>query len=464
MWGEDQIVQGVSVPEFGISHSGDYLTVDMTLDLSDMKVGSNKAVLITPILVNGNDSTLLQGVGVYGRRRFYYYVRNGSSMLSDGNEVSYQSSKRPDVYDFDQILKYEDWMDGASLELRRQVYGCCNTLEDEQFGLLGLFSDDRRTDQIEFFPPLVFAEPKGEVEKHRALEGSAFIDFPVDQTVIYPDYRRNTTELAKIQATIDSVRNDRDVTITQVWLKGFASPESPYKHNTDLAVGRTAALKNYIQQLYNFAPGIIATDFEPEDWAGLRKFVTNSNINHREEILSLIDSDMEPDAKEARIKKMFPAEYKFMLQNFYPALRHTDYRIAYDIRQFNDIDEIREIMRTQPQKLGLNEFYLLSEQYEPGSDEFTDVFETAVRMYPGDEAANLNAANAAIRRDDFATAERYLKRAGDSAEADYARGALEVRRGDYEAAKMWFEKASEAGLPQARATLFQMSQINNNKK
>lgn len=458
MWGENEIVEGISVPDYEISHNGDYLSVDMKLDLSRMKVGGNQAVLISPILVNGNDSTVLDGVGVYGRRRYYYYVRNGKSMISDGKEVSYMASKKPDSFDVAQLVKFEDWMNGASLELRRQQYGCCNTLEREQFGVLGEF-----TEYTAFFPELVFAKPKGKMEKHRALEGSAFIDFPVDQTVIYPDYRRNTVELGKIQATIDSVRNDKDVTITQVWLKGFASPESPYKHNTDLAIGRTAALKNYIQQLYHFEPGIIATDFEPEDWAGLRRFVDGSNINHREEILALIDSDMDPDVKEAKIKRQFPAEYKFMLQAFYPALRHTDYRIAYDIRQFSDIDEIRELMKTQPQKLGLNEFYLLSEQYEPGSDDFTDVFETAVRMYPEDEVANLNAANAAIRRDNFDAAEKYLKNAGDSAEADYARGALEFRRDNIEGARKWFEKAAAGGVEQAAVTLEELEKRENVK-
>lgn len=136
--------------------------------------------------------------------------------------------------------------------------------------------------------------------KSRSLSGTAFIDFPVNQTVIYPDYRRNTAELGKIQATIDSVRNDKDVTITSVWLKGYASPESPYKHNTQLAIGRTTALKKHIGLLYNFADNIIQTDYEPEDWAGLRRHVEQSKIDHRTEILALIDSDMEPDAKEAK--------------------------------------------------------------------------------------------------------------------------------------------------------------------
>lgn len=294
--------------------------------------------------------------------------------------------------------------------------------------------------------------------KSRSLSGSAYIDFPVDQTVIYPDYRRNTVELGKIQATIDSVRNDKDITITSVWLKGFASPESPYKHNTDLAIGRTAALKKHIGQLYHFADNIIQTDYEPEDWAGLRRYVEQSNIDHRTEILVMIDSDMEPDAKEAKIKRTYPEEYRFMLQNFYPALRHTDYRIDYNIRTFSEADEIRRIMAEQPQKLSLNEFYLVAGKYEPGTDEFTEVFNTAVRMFPNDEIANLNAANAAIRRDDFGTARRYLDKAGDSAEAVYARGALAVREGYIDTARRYLSKAKEMGLEKAALTLKELDE------
>lgn len=132
----------------------------------------------------------------------------------------------------------------------------------------------------------------------------------------------------------------------------------PYSHNRDLAIGRTEALKNHIQQLYRFAEGVISTDYEPEDWAGLRRYVEASNLTHREEILALIASDMEPDAKEAKIRRTYPEEYRFLLQNCYPALRHTDYRIDYTIRSFSDVEEIRRLIRTQPQKLNLNEFFL----------------------------------------------------------------------------------------------------------
>lgn len=440
------VVDGVSVGDLKMERNGEYMAVGMTLDLKDLDVDANRAVLLTPRLVNGNDSLDLQSVGIYGRRRYYFYVRNGESMLSGKDEQSFKASEKPDDIAYHAILPYAGWMNGAKLSLHRSDYGCCHTLLAEQDGDLGRHVEA-------FFPELVYVRPQAELAKHRSLEGSAFIDFPVDKTVIYPDYRRNTAELGKIQATIDSVRNDRDVTITQVWLKGYASPESPYAHNKELAVGRTEALKKYIQQLYKFEDGIISTDYEPEDWAGLRRYVEQTNLDHRTEILALIDSDMAPDTKEAKIKRTYPEEYRFLLQNCYPALRHTDYRIAYDIRTYTDVEEIKRIIRERPQKLNLNEFYLAAQEYEPGTDEFADVFEIAVRMYPNDTVANLNAANAAMRRGDLDGAERYLAKAGDSPEVVYARGALAIRRKDYDTARKYLNEAKALGLEQAGITL-----------
>lgn len=445
------IIPGVSVEHLNIERDGRYLTVEMEFDLTALDVDANRAVLLTPRLVNGPDSLSLPSIGIYGRRRYYYYLRNGISTISGESEKSFRASDKPGQLEYDKHLLYGEWMDGATLRLHRSDWGCCQTILAEYDGELGRHREA-------FFPELVFVKPTAEIMKSRSLSGSAYIDFPVDQTVIYPDYRRNTVELGKIQASIDSVRNDKDVTITSVWLKGYASPESPYRHNTELAIGRTAALKKHIGQLYNFADSIILTDYEPEDWAGLRRYVEQSNINHREEILALIDSDMDPDAKEAKIKRAYPAEYRFMLQNYYPALRHTDYRIDYNIRTFSDVEEIKRILAERPRNLNLNELYLAALTYEPGTDEFTDVFETAVRMFPDDETANLNAANAAIRRDDFTTARRYLAKAGSSAEAAYARGALAVREGDYETARRYLDEAKALGLAKAAETLDELNE------
>ena len=207
----------------------------------------------------------------------------------------------------------------------------------------------------------------------------------------------------------------------------------------------------------------ILTDYEPEDWAGLRRFVVNSNLANRDAIIELIDTDMDPDAKEYKIKKLYPADYKFMLDNFYPALRHTDYRVSYVIRSYSEPKEILEVMKTQPGKLDLNEFYVAASAFEPGTDEFADVFETAARMFPNDEIANLNAANAAMRRGDLAGADRYIAKAGNTPEAIYSRGAIAIRKKDYDTARKYLREAAAAGLDQAKVTLDELNDRTNYK-
>ncbi|MFR9257144.1 MAG: DUF3868 domain-containing protein [Merdibacter sp.] len=76
------VVDGVAVSDFKMERNGGYMAVDMMLDLSDLDIESNRAVLLTPRLVNGADSLDLPAVGIYGRRRYYFYVRHGESMLS----------------------------------------------------------------------------------------------------------------------------------------------------------------------------------------------------------------------------------------------------------------------------------------------------------------------------------------------------------------------------------------------
>ncbi len=437
-----------------VAKEGNYLAVKMNMDLRPMKVESNRAVLLTPVLVHGDQNIALNSVAVYGHRRYIYYQREYKGMLSGNGETMFKASEKPDTLPYHMLLPWQEWMDGATLELRRNDFGCCHTVIAQGVRQLHMIDIPKP-----FIPQMAYKCPIAEKVKNRSVSGHAFIDFPVNKTVIYPDYRNNTAELAKIIGTIDSVRNDKDITVKSLSIKGFASPESPYSNNTRLAKGRTAALKEYVLRLYHFNNDFIKTSYEPEDWEGLRTFVEQSGLEHKKEILALIDSDMEPDSKERKIKTTYPDEYRFLLATIYPALRHSDYKIDYEIRTFTDIEEIKRLVRTQPQKLSLNEFYQAAQTYEAGSDDYNYVFETAVRMYPSDPIANLNAANSALSRQDITAAEQYLAKSGDSPEADYARGVLAVNKKDYEAARRFMTRAADQGLKQAEEALVYLSRF-----
>ena len=256
--------------------------------------------------------------------------------------------------------------------------------------------------------------------------------------------------MQKIRGTIDIIRHDGDTRIVAVTIEGFASPEGPYAENERLAKGRTEALRNYVRGLYTFDPSIMRSSWVAENWAGLRKYVADSDLDDKNGILAVIDAEnLEPDAREWKLKSAYPEQYRFLLDNVYPALRNSDYTVEYVVRSYTDIEEIKAVMKRAPQKLSLREMYAVAQSLETGSDEYREVFEVAVRMYPDDPAANLNAANIALGRNELDRAAGYLAKAGDTPEAAYARGILAAKSGDYDRAARAFGDAAARGVKQA---------------
>lgn len=440
----------VKADRVSLKRDGSYLTVGMTLRLSEVEAEGDRAVLITPLLENGDTNKALRPIGIYSRNRYFHYARQGKGrMLGGADELSFKEKDKPDTLAYQVILPYEEWMDGASLTLFRQDYGCCGKVLAEQSRTIGEYRGKRP----EFIPLMVYVQPEVERTKTRALAGTAYIDFPVNRTQIRPDYRNNRRELDKIIATIDSVQADKDITVTSLAIKGYASPEGSYAGNARLATGRTEALKDYVSELYRFEAGFIRTSSEPEDWEGLRRYVEKSDLEHKQAILTLIDSQEDPDRKERRIRSDYPDDYRILLRDCYPALRHSDYRIEYTIRSFTDVEEMRRMMRTQPQKLSLQELFLVAQDCDPGSKEFDEVFDIAVRMYPDDPIANLNAANTALRHKDLKAARRYLAKTSAIPQSVYARGICALLEKNYAEAETLLKQAQSQGIHEADAAL-----------
>lgn len=456
----DECSTGMRIANPVLKRDGAAMNVGMELNLTGLTVKHTGATVITPMIVNDIDTLRLPSVSIYGRTSWYMSHRNDRMPLggNEGIALRYDKERPLEPIDYARRVHYDEWMNGATLIVERTDYGCAGCPASRDTSLIAHYRS------IDYKPTFIYQTKVAEAVKTRELSGRAYIDFPVNRTEINPDYRRNTVELQKIIATIDSVKQDQDVTVTSITIKGFASPEGTYANNERLAKGRTEALKNYVQRLYHFPADLIRSDYEPEDWAGLREYVEGSTLTHRSEILALIDDHMlDPDTKDKRIQARYGEDYRFLLQNVYPALRHSDYRIEYTIRTFSDPEEIRRLLRTAPQKLSLNEVYLAAQGLEPGSEAYNEVFETAVRMFPSEPVANLNAANAAMQRGDLTGAERYLTNAGDTPEAVYARGVLAALRKDYPTAIRLVEQAISQGLPDEQGILDHLREVAENE-
>ena len=442
-----RLTSGATVSDVEISKQRDSVVIRMNVGLAGMQVGRNRSVVLAPLFVRGEERQWLPAVEVMGRRRYVYYQRNEASLYAEQPYaiVRHKEGEEQQIA-YRIALPYRPWMDNAELIVTEDVCGCGNVAKG---GSMPLAQAD-----LVFRPRLAYISPQAETRKARALSGEAFLDFPVNKTVIYPEYRRNTVELARIRATIDTIRTNKDYNITQISLRGYASPEGSYASNVRLSEGRTQALKDFLTGEYGIEASLFRTEPGGENWEGLRKYVAQSGLKEKDAILAIIDSDeSDLDRKEQRIRTEYPEAYRTLLQECYPALRRTDYTVDYVIRGFN-VDEAKEVIKTRPQNLSLQEMFAVAQTYEPGSEEFNHVFDVAVRMYPDDPTANLNAANALLENGQTEKALPYLDKAGDTPQALNARAVALLLQRRYDEALPLLTRAKEAGLKEAEENMW----------
>ena len=427
--------------------------VSMELNLDELDMKRQHSLRLTPVILSadGSQEAELPPVVINGKVRDRVQQRvetlDHVRLNPDAIAVVRRKNGSEQTVEYTASVPFKRWMIGGNIQLRGQVIGCALCNEGGETATTG-----------DIFPPMnptyykPFIAPKEEVVKRRSETRAAHIQFRQDSHRIDPNYLNNRSELDSVHHSIEVVKDNDDLTITGIYVTGYASPEGTYRSNARLAEGRTEALKGYIMNRYGLAGGLFAVDSEPENWEGLRAYVAGSNLADKEGILEIIDSKDEPDAKERRLRSAYPQAYRTLLADCYPGLRRSDYRIDYVIRGFN-VDEAKQVIRTRPQNLSLQEMFAVAQTYRPGSPEFIEVFQIAVQYYPTDPVANLNAANALLEQGLAQQAMPYLMKAGDSPQAANARGVALRMLERYDEAVRWLHQASEAGLEEAQANL-----------
>lgn len=203
-----------------------------------------------------------------------------------------RTNGKAQVFDYQVRTDFAKWMEKSEVALITDECGCgWDSLQSTHSPLFAI----NLAEPIVLKPYLTYQTPKVETVKARAKAGSAFLDFPVNKVTIYPDYRNNPQELKAIRETVESVRNDKYATITEVYIKGYASSEGGYQNNAYLAENRAKALRDYVKGLYHFDQATFTVDFEPEDWAGLEKRLEAMNLEDKDELLAIIRADEPAD-------------------------------------------------------------------------------------------------------------------------------------------------------------------------
>ena len=462
---------GITVNPVRLEQKGDFIHVDIDFVLNNVKVKSARGMDLIPRLVTSGCTLNLPKVSIKGRDEYLAYERE-LALMSAKEKRSYEKpyivekagKLRNDTIRYQYLVPFESWMKDARLDVQHDECGCGEMalMNIEEFGKVTL---ERVWTPYVVAPQFAYLPPKAEEIKQRDVQAECFLDFEVNKVNIRPEYMNNPQELAKIRKMIDELKSDPNVKVNRLDIIGYASPEGTLATNKRLSEGRAMALREYLASRYDFPRNQYYIIFGGENWEGLEEALNTMEMEYKDEVLDIIRNIPIEKGRETKLMQLRGGvPYRYMLKYIFPSLRVAICKVNYEVKNFN-IDEAKEVIKSRPQNLSLNEMFLVANTYPVGSQDFIDIFETAVRMYPKDEIANMNAAAAALSRNDLLSAERYLDMVHSNAnlsEYNNAIGVLMLLKGEYEKGEKYLKIAAESGLEAAGHNLEELARKRTN--
>ena len=179
-----QEMNGVVVENYTMERSGNYIVVDMDLDVSNLAIRNTEVVRLTPHIVRDTLSKDLRSIGIYGRNRHFYYERNKDLAPTTSDDMYFRSNNTPDKVHYQAVVSFEEWMDGCQLVFEREDCGCGGSVIGKSASLL-----IDRFPLEPYRPKLIYVRPNTKSEKVYTISGSAYVDFPVSRMEINTEWR-----------------------------------------------------------------------------------------------------------------------------------------------------------------------------------------------------------------------------------------------------------------------------------
>lgn len=310
---------------------------------------------------------------------------------------------------------------------------------------------------------VTFVRPGPEAVKERTATATVRITYPVNHWRVYPDFEDNREELSRIDRILAPVAADTvTYRILSASIEGYASPEDTYIHNMTLSEQRAGGMRDYLREHYGLPAEKVTAEGKGEDWKGLREAVEQSDMEAKDEVLAIIDAYDVFDGREKILMDFRGGDpYRYMLRNLFPPLRRMEMRIDYSVRPFS-MDEAGELIGRRPQDLSLREMYEVAQAENDDRtivrqrDDYGREYDIAVRYFPDDDIANINASSAALVRGDLELAWVCLGRVRENPLAANNLGVYHWLCGKIGEAEAYFRKAMETDPDRAAYNLEQL--------
>ena len=451
-------LESIQVENRQVTKSGSNVRVQMDIRLDDLHMKKQHSVQLFPVIrsADGVREQALRPVHMDGKIRSKVWKRRATLEKEPSRNETARLRRRngkAQSLHYEAEIPYEPWMLNGSLELRADVTGCADCDEGHETLTTGNILPYREP----VYEMAVVQQPETEMVKRRSEVRTARLQYRQDSYQVLPHYKNNRAELDKVQASIDAVKQDANLTITGIYVTGYASPEATVAYNRVLSERRARTFTEYVQQRNpELDESLWHVEGKGEDWDGLRKVVEQyPDLLKQDEVLRIIDEcDGDQDACEERIKALVPPDiYQRVLNEMYGPLRRNEYRIEYNVRHF-DLAEAKQLLKSRPDLLSVAEIQQVADSYGKDTPEYREALRIAADTYPDNTTAINNYALSLIEAGDHEAAIRLLEpQAKDNGSLLNLLGVAQFKAGHLDKAEEAFRKAANAQYAAAQDNL-----------
>ena len=271
----------------------------------------------------------------------------------------------------------------------------------------------------------------------------ADIIFLINQANIRDNQLRSQA-MTNLHSEIANADADDRREIAEINIQSYASPDGSLDLNTRLAQAREKTTVDYMnKQLKGKSFGELTADFTPEDWEGFRRLVSESKIQDKDLILSVLSMYQDPEVREREIHNLSHV-FEQRAEEILPQLRYSRITAKINVIGKSD-DEIRQAYKQNPSSLSVDEILYLATLVDSNAEK-AQIYSTAAELYPTDYRTfnNLGMAQFAdgdydAARSSFAQAARLAPASG---EPQMNLGLVALVNGNYDDAQSRFGNAA----------------------
>lgn len=257
----------------------------------------------------------------------------------------------------------------------------------------------------------------------------------------------NTDAMTELRKEIIEAAGDSTRMIEELNISSYASPDGGMAINTRLAEEREQSTSKYLKgqlakdKITEF--GELTAQFTPEDWEGFQRLVSQSNIQDKELILSVLSMYKDPEQREREIRNLSNV-FEQLADQILPQLRYSRITASINVIGKSD-DELRTLSATNPSALNVDEL-LYSATLTDDNAQRMKIYDSAVRLFPTDYRTWNDLGMTQYIAGDYDAAKASFAKAasiaGSASEPAMNLGLIELLNGNYAKANNLFGSAA----------------------